>query len=387
MKKEDLKTAFGQIRPDEAAKKRMLDNILKQRGKEGMYMPFNFRKTIPAMATVVVIVAGLLTYNLSGNHGKNLFRDHRGTDYSDTGREDAVAPIVNQFCLSDRHYILLSDDLREEFGLPSVINENDLGDKIGIIETSPDLSLLGGEVYHYIPAGCEAVVAVKKGNEYQLFRFFVFDSYNNNQDEDSAEYLKLFGIYKADDISKIQFIRHSEQSKQNGYTDIIAEMTDRDEIELFYNYYSVLKNSSNRYFEILFNYNNTGNSGIESDYTVPETDIPDKTGSQTGIRPGTAPDDTTTAEDLPLTGNGDTGGISADTPLSSSAFSGTAAAGSGTVQPLRGYSDDALANPVTIRIYNKNGLYYDSPYYRNIGFISRYEINNDFREFLDGYVK
>jgi hypothetical protein len=43
---------------------------------------------------------------------------------------------------------------------------------------------------------------------------------------------------------------------------------------------------------------------------------------------------------------------------------------------------NALGNPITIRIYNKNGIYYDSVYYRNIGFISRYEVGEEFAAFL-----
>lgn len=43
------------------------------------------------------------------------------------GREDAVAPLLDQFRIDDRHYILLTDDLRKEFGLPDTISDGDIG--------------------------------------------------------------------------------------------------------------------------------------------------------------------------------------------------------------------------------------------------------------------
>ena len=39
----------------------------------------------------------------------------------------------------------------------------------------------------------------------------------------------------------------------------------------------------------------------------------------------------------------------------------------------------------TIRIYNRNGIYYDSMYYANIGFINRYEVSKEFADYLDKY--
>lgn len=58
----------------------------------------------------------------------------------------------------------------------------------------------------------------------------------------------------------------------------------------------------------------------------------------------------------------------------------------GTAEPYKGAAGDALANQLTIRIYNKNGIYYDSPYYRNMGFISRYRVDDDFRGFLSDCI-
>lgn len=43
---------------------------------------------------------------------------------------------------------------------------------------------------------------------------------------------------------------------------------------------------------------------------------------------------------------------------------------------------DALASSITIRIYNKNGVYFETVYYPNIGFISRHEVKDEFAAFL-----
>ena len=343
MKKEGLKTSFDQIKPDEVTKKRMLSNILNysDRKKENSMALFFSKKAIPALALTVVIATGFITYSvLSGRFNYNTPPGYIGTDSAEHGREDAVAPLLNQFQIDNKHYIVLSDDLRADFGLPATVNEADIGDKITVITKGPDKSLIGSEVYSYIPAGGEAIVAVKTGDEYKLFRFFTFESYNNNQDEDAIEYLKLYGIYKPDDIARIQFIGHSEESKLQGRMDILGEIADRDEINKFYDFYSALRNSSEKYFDKLFNYSSTGQGSKEV-----ETD-----------------------------------------PFAGMMDMGNAGAGSDSVEPSRGAAGDALANPVTVRIYNQNGIYFDSMYYKNIGFISRYEVSQDFADFMGKYL-
>ena len=62
-------------------------------------------------------------------------------------------------------------------------------------------------------------------------------------------------------------------------------------------------------------------------------------------------------------------------------------AGGGSTEPSQGVVGDKLSNSVTIRIYNQNGVYYDSEYYLNIGFISRYEVGNEFAAFMESYIR
>jgi hypothetical protein len=136
---------------------------------------------------------------------------------------------------------------------------------------------------------------------------------------------------------------------------------------------------------------------------------PDKAGFEengfTGGQPGEMPGErAAVAEDMPLviehdakTGEASdssgTDAASADTPVTSGVRMGSShrmvdmgGAGQGAVEPSRGFGGNALANPVTIRIYNRNGIYYDSMYYANIGFINRYEVSKEFADYLDKYI-
>lgn len=398
MKREDIKNVFDKIEPDISAKERMLENILNHsaKRKENARLSFNFRKAVPALALTAVFAVGILTYGLKGVFFSNGFQGDARTETaqdmigpdSSLAREDMVAPLLNQFQIVGRHYILMSDYARE-FGFPDAISDQDIGPKLATIENSPDKSLVGCEVYSYLPAGCEAVVAVKRNNAYELFRFFTFESYNNNQDEDAIEYLKLYGINSPEDIAKIQFIVYSEKSKLEGTSNTRSEITDRNEIAEFYNYYSVLKNSSDRYFEKLFGYNSAGSS------REIEIDVVNPIGQESRDASDARPVEPIAKPDEPMPGQVEP--IPPDHPVSSGStpvltdMGGTAGASVGTgetsVAPSQGAAGNALADPVAIRIYNQHGVYYETMYYGNIGFISRYEITAEFAAFIEKYIK
>jgi len=405
MKQEDLKRLFDRIEPDDRARQRMLNNILEyrnQRQKVSFIKRINYKVTVPALVLVLVFTGSILAYNLTD---KSLW----GSDFTEKGKgltekwaidgdtgdlsggvpEDSIAIIKNQFQIEDRHYVLLTDDIKSEFAFSASISDSDIGKKITTVTTAIDSDLLGCEVYEYLPAGCEAVIAVKINNEYKLFRFFNFESYNNNEDEDAAAYLKLYGINSAEDILKIQFIRYSEEAKLEGGMDIISEITDNDKIAKFYNYYSVLKNSSSEYFESLFNYQPADNG---------DTDIIPERKGEVGIDPGLVPpdlpqdytetvgtsyaDDAVSVEvdvnDNPATDSGPN--VIYDTEAQVSGSGGTSSAGSA------GSVGNALGNSVNIRIYNRHGVYYETVYYPNIGFISRHKVTDEFADFLNQYT-
>ena len=91
--------------------------------------PFKLKKLIPALGLAVVIVGSVLTYNvLWGIKTRPIHRRDMLLIVA-TWLEDAIA-LNNQFRIDDKHYILLSDDLRKEYGLPAVVIESDVGEKI-----------------------------------------------------------------------------------------------------------------------------------------------------------------------------------------------------------------------------------------------------------------
>ena len=403
MKKEELKSSFDKVEPDQAAQMRMLNNILSHSGKEkkAMFNMFNYRKALPALGLAIVIAGSILAYDIIGGKNNSSPPEYAKPGVADA-REDMVAPLINQFQLDDRHYILLSDDLRAEYGFPQKINENDIGNKLAVITKSVDPSLIGSEVYYYKPAGSEAVVAVKKNDSYMLFKFFTFESYNNNKDEDAVEYLKLFGINSAEDIAKIQFIEYSEEIKTRGEIDIIGELTDTEEINRFYGYFSVLKDSSDKYFDKLFNYNTDRNRGtdVEADVVPRQVDPVPPDAGQNIAYPGkdapvsSKPDRIEYADDMATVKSDN---VQKETTEGRSVLTDEqgATTGTGSTEPVTGGTTpsqagavgNALANPVYIRIYNKSGIYFETVYYRNIGFVSRYEVNKEFADFLEGYIK
>ncbi len=399
MNKEDIKKSIDRIEPGEAATRRMLqyilhtddkaDNIEKSRHKRGRYL----KSIIPAAALVLLLAGGSLTYHLMDN--VNRADDNSGNNTAqdmDAIREDYVAKVENQFQIDNKHYILLTDEQRIDFGLPADIREEDIGELIIAITKSVDERLTGKSVYEYLPAGGRAVVAVGTDDGYRLFRFFSFESYLQNEDEDAAEYLKLYGINSPSDIDRIEFIRISEEGKQEGYNNAAGIIKDAEGVEKFYGYFSVLKNSNKEYFDRLFNYSviDTGDDAragtmpaetnpplIDYAEDMPLVQDPDAPVSNTS---GVAPD----ASDTGYEGRDpDRDKIVTDVPTKADAGGGSMPS---SIEGSQGRAGNALDNSVFIRIYNKQGVYYETIYYPNIGFISRYKVSKDFAEILKTYM-
>ena len=118
------------------------------------------KRAVPALALVLVLTAGIFAYDKIFSEANTYKPPVLSSEADDYAREDMAAPIVNQFKFEDRDYIILSDELRKEFGLPSEIRDGDIGDKLGTITQGPDEKLIGKEVYEYIPADCEATAVM-----------------------------------------------------------------------------------------------------------------------------------------------------------------------------------------------------------------------------------
>ncbi|MDD2418466.1 MAG: hypothetical protein PHR24_04395 [Oscillospiraceae bacterium] len=388
MKRKDIKRAFDKVEPDERKKELMLENILNHKhsgsDRKSLFATPFFKLAVPLAAALVLVIGGVLVYNnmpqkelpLKSPYGKEGSSDVGGVITDDiAGREDMVAEIRDQFRMENKHYMVMSDEMKAEFGF-GALGTSDIGEKISTITNSVDAGLIGCEVYRYIPADCQAVVAVKKDDGYRLFKFFNYESYNNNQDEDADAYLKLYGIKGAADISKIQFLTTSDQPlKPYGLTGEITELSDK---KTFYDYYSVIKNSSDQYFEKLFSYRKEiTEQTVEGGSVMPSPeDAPDRPTADYGAdeyNPGVGQVDI--AYDLPRIGQDDVG-VAYDT----AGNAGSSVAGN------TGSARNALSDSVILRIYNNSGVYFEAPYYKNIGFISRHQVGPDFAEFLKGFI-
>lgn len=433
MRKNDIKKSFDKVEPDDLATNKMLNNVLSYSNKKeqssfrsvNSMRKINIKRAIPVLALVLVVTGSLVAYNLipknndaqtselAGN-AKNNNTSEVGTDAgakAEVGRdagaktkddasseakdnasaeakddigntEGMILPITNQFRIDNKHYIIMSDEMKQEFDFSCEISSGDVGEKIAVISDTPDESLNGCEVYSYVPAGGNAVVVVKQNAEYKLFKFLNFESYNNNRDEDAIEYLKLYGINSAADISKIQFIGYSEQSKLEGKVDLRGEIKDQKEIEAFYNYYSIMKDSSEKYFNKLFNY-----IGVvpedKTDIKADDFDIPDEivalyqdVFSEQQAIGGTE------SEVYYVDNDFDRPEIASE-PVDMIDPDNTS---SGSTEPSQGSAGEALSGQVTIRIYSKSGVYFNAEYYPNMGFISRHEVGEGFAQFLDKYI-
>src|SRR5690625_3147559 len=354
MKRKDFHHAFKHVKPDDEAKQRMLSNIK----KEGTKQFFNFRSALPVLITALILV----TVGIVSHHFLTM---HDVANNDDMVQEDG-AEIRDEFQIDDKHYVILSEDDITSFGFPTAIDDHDIGDKLTTITTSIDERLLGKDVFQYLPAESEAVVAVNTSEGYTLFGFYNFDSYLENQDEDTQAYLELYGIDKAADIEKIQFIGQQNMGNEKDSLDIISEITDQEDIEAFYDYYAGLENASDAYFNRL---SQGGHGETGNDASVESSDSADNMSIE-----HTNPDNDSMNEHPPEDSDmQQRKGEQNDKEQSSPAYEGT--------------GPDALADSVNIRIHQNSGIYYETVYYPRINFISRHEVSEDFANFLETYIK
>lgn len=374
MKREDIKKAFYSIQPDQATKDRMLNNVLAREEKsyrKSTRSKILFR-AIPAAAMVLAVTVGLFTFFNNNkdippapeNTGSKLVGDDKITEDADLATEP-----LNQFKIDDKTYYIMSDSNLSEFGFSKNIDKKDIGEKITTIKADAAPQLIGRPVYEYLPAKSRAVLAVKTDDGYILYKFYGFDSYMNNRDEDAAAYLELYGIRKAEDIAKIEFV------KQGGST---ITVIDRSQIKKFYDYYSVLKDASDKYFMKLYSYKN------------------EKADTRSSAEPNQIPPDYMDRPDVEVDSvDPSEGGIAEDLIAERQAepqapvYYDTGNTGStpGNISGSTGISSDIFNDSVYIRIYTQSGIYFETIYYPNFGFISRYEVSDDFESFLKNIIK
>ncbi|HHW46444.1 MAG TPA: hypothetical protein GXX17_05980 [Clostridiales bacterium] len=382
MHKDDLIKALDTIKPDEAQKSRMLNNVFNPKAKENR---LNLKLLVPACVFAVTILGTAIALPILSNNSPQRLTSNAGQsntvatadgrdaidndldirnpqvapefgnkeDYLiDDGRD--ILPVSLEFTLDNRQYRSISDFKLKELGLSREVNLEDIGKYISTIKyvlgTYVANSLEGREVYEYIPAGCQAIVAVKTDEGYDLYEFAGFTSYIKNSDEDAVEYLKVYNIKSADDISKIVIGSYSNDG---------LVIDNKSDISKFYDFFKYLKNSSDEYFNVLYN------SRIKS-VTPPDGPVINQ------ITPAypeysVTPD---VAEDI-IQINPNEGG----TAEPENAVSGAT-----------GVAGDLLGNSRQIKIYTASGLYYETVYYPNIKFISRFRISEEFSNFLNSLI-
>ena len=83
MKKEDFRYSFDMIKPDESARKRMLDNIMqyadKNAGKSDeirtvKYRRVRFRIAIPVFVLTLLVAAGIVMYSIKWQNNESQLR-------------------------------------------------------------------------------------------------------------------------------------------------------------------------------------------------------------------------------------------------------------------------------------------------------------------------
>ena len=230
-----------------------------------------------------------------------------------------IAQVTNQFEFEGKLYVKADKEYIEEWMLDNTSLTSRKGSLLGTIDKSPDKSLLECNIYSYMPLNSDAVIIVDKNNSLELFRFVSFESYMDNSDEDAAMYLDVYNIKSHDDIHKIEIFRYPTATS----IELTRTVTDKELIKEFYEGFAALKNSSDRYFDAISNYS---------------TPKPMRTPTLT-----------------------DSGYIT---------------------HPYEGAASKALGNTRAIKIYFTNGLNYETQFYPNIGFMSRFELTEEYCAFV-----
>ena len=154
--------------------------------------------------------------------------------------EEPLVLIQDEFEWYGRKYIKYYEDY-------DAISQEEVGEPLAVIESSVDQSLIGCTIYRYTPVNCEAIVVVDRNEQLEIFQFFTFTSYEDNQDEHASEYLELFGIYSSEDIEKIEIYYYPDAYS----IELEYLMSSQEEIQEFYTYFERLADSSDAYFQAL----------------------------------------------------------------------------------------------------------------------------------------
>lgn len=284
-------------------------------------------KRIPAAALFCILAGGALF--LGNAAGLLPTPSSENSSGSNTSCAE-IAQVTDEFVWDGKTYCAVSNSF--DGNLPATVSPQEVGSQLDVISSSADASLIGCPIFEYAPLGCDAVLIVQRNSSYEVFTFLAFQAYEQNSDVDAREYLSLYGIEDASYIEKVELLTPEGA--------LLYTFATPEEIQQFYGEYAALTNSSDEYFAAL---------GIV--HSPSDPGIPFYIRSQTPRhrRRGTMMPEAQTA-------------------------------------PRQSRLQTPWPTAFRIRIRAVNGLYYDTPYYPHIQFLSRYRVPNSFAAMLELYL-
>ena len=328
MTRETLWNSLDRITPNEETVSRIWDAILHASAPTPKKAKKGIQKWIAAAALFCILVGGALYL---GNAAGLL--PNPSSENSSASNSSCVetANVTDEFVWDGKSYCANSNSLDLDWNLPDTVSSQEVGPQLDVIESSVDASLIGCPIFEYAPLDCDAVVIVQRNSRYEVFTFNTFQAYEQNSDVDAQEYLSLYGIQDAGGIVKVELLTPEGS--------LLHTFSTPEEIQQFYGEYAALKNSSEEYFAALGITHSPSESDDSTIYKIADSTMPQELDHD------------------------------ADTQASPSS--------PGT---------NALANSIKIRIHAANGLYYDTPYYPHIQFLSRYRVSDSFAAMLELYL-
>ena len=327
MTRETLWNSLDRITPDEKTVSRIWDTILHASAPAApKKAERRVQKWVAAAALFCILVGGALYL---GNAAGLLPTPSTENSFVSNSSSIESAQVTDEFVWDGKTYCAASNSF--DGNLPAVVSSQEAGPQLGVIQSSADVSLIGCPIFQYAPLGCDAVLIVQRNSRYEVFTFHTFQAYEQNSDVDAQEYLSLYGIQGADGIVKVELLTPEGA--------LLHTFASPEEIQQFYGEYAALKDSSEEYFASLDITHSPSEPGDSIIYKIADSTAPQE------LDPDA---DTRTSPGSPGT--------------------------------------NALANSIQIRIHAVNGLYYDTPYYPNIQFLSRYRVSDSFAAMLELYL-
>ena len=297
LKPEDLKQAFHQLTPDAAQKERMktiLENNLsggaQPCSKIGVIVTacaaalimtcstiaftslMSGRRALPAIIASSSVISP--TTGISTAETSSVYSSTAGTTSSLTNTSTAVSASATKSATStavttatspaaivyhlmqydDRQYqhLVRNDGVKTDYqGKPLYAQEKDIGEQLGIVSFGWGK---GSPVYRYKPIGNYMIVAVKIGDQFELYTFREFAELNGTRltyGPDARAYLELYNVRSAADICKIdvyQIDHYTDKESENGDgLDCIGSTEEAEMIERFYQLFAALRSDGNAY--------------------------------------------------------------------------------------------------------------------------------------------